>query len=206
MVFDLDPYIYAGTEKKGDEPAFNKRGFEKTREIAFKLKEILEQLRLSSFVKTTGKTGLHIYVPVLRQYTYDEIRSASATIGQFMVQQYPDDVTMEWQTQKRTGKVFFDHGQNARGKDAGGAVLAAAVGGGERVGAGDVVGAGVDLADGLRSGYGAGAGGGGGGSVGGDPGCEAGSEGADRESALVAVFDVGVCRDCRVCGPSAGRK
>ena len=116
MVFDLDPYIYAGTEKKGEEPAFNKRGFEKTREIAFTLKEILEQLRLSSFVKTTGKTGLHIYVPVLRQYTYDEIRSASATIGQFMVQQYPDDVTMEWQTQKRTGKVFFDHGQNTRGK------------------------------------------------------------------------------------------
>ena len=34
MVFDLDPYIYAGTEKKGEEPAFNKRGFEKTREIA----------------------------------------------------------------------------------------------------------------------------------------------------------------------------
>lgn len=116
MVFDLDPYIYAGTEATGDEPAFNKRGFEKTREVAFRLKEILEQLRLSSFVKTTGKTGLHVYVPVLRQYTYDEIRSASGTIGQFMVQQYPDDVTMEWQTQKRTGKIFFDHNQNTRGK------------------------------------------------------------------------------------------
>jgi bifunctional non-homologous end joining protein LigD len=33
-----------------------------------------------------------------------------------MVQQCPDDVTMEWQTQKRTGKVFFDHNQNTRGK------------------------------------------------------------------------------------------
>ena len=116
MVFDLDPYIYAGHEKKGEEPAFNKRGYEKTREMAFALKEILEQLRLSSFVKTTGKTGLHIYVPVLRQYTYDEIRAASAVVGQFMVQQYPDDVTMEWMTEKRTGKVFFDHNQNTRGK------------------------------------------------------------------------------------------
>jgi bifunctional non-homologous end joining protein LigD len=116
MVFDLDPYIYAGHEKKGEEPAFNKRGYEKTREIAFALKEILEQLRLSSFVKTTGKTGLHIYVPVLRQYTYDEIRAASAVVGQFMVQQHPDDVTMEWMTEKRTGKVFFDHNQNTRGK------------------------------------------------------------------------------------------
>jgi len=116
MVFDLDPYIYAGHEKKGEEPAFNKRGYEKTREMAFALKEVLEQLRLSSFVKTTGKTGLHIYVPVLRQYTYDEIRAASAVVGQFMVQQYPDDVTMEWMTEKRTGKVFFDHNQNMRGK------------------------------------------------------------------------------------------
>jgi bifunctional non-homologous end joining protein LigD len=116
MVFDLDPYIYAGTEAEGEEPAFNRHGYEKTREVAFRLKELLEQLRLSSFVKTSGKTGLHIYVPVLRQHTYDEIRAASRTVGQFMVQQYPDEVTMEWQTQKRTGKVFFDHGQNTRGK------------------------------------------------------------------------------------------
>ncbi len=116
MVFDLDPYIYAGTEKKGEEPALNRRAFEKAWEMAFALKALLEQLRLSSFVKTTGKTGLHIYVPVLRQYTYDEIRAASAVVGQFMVQQYPDDLTMEWQTQKRTGKIFFDHNQNSRGK------------------------------------------------------------------------------------------
>jgi bifunctional non-homologous end joining protein LigD len=116
MVFDLDPYIYAGYEKKGEEPAFNKRGYEKTREVAFALKDLLQQLRLSSFVKTTGKTGLHIYVPVLRQYTYDEIRAASGVVGQFLMQQMPDDITMEWQTEKRRGKVFFDHNQNTRGK------------------------------------------------------------------------------------------
>ena len=84
--------------------------------MAFSLKELLEQLRLSSFVKTTGKTGLHIYVPVLRQYTYDEIRAASAAVGQFMVQQHPKDLTMEWATVKRTGMIFFDHNQNTRGK------------------------------------------------------------------------------------------
>jgi bifunctional non-homologous end joining protein LigD len=116
MIFDLDPYIYAGTEKKGDEPAFNRRAYEKTREMAFALREILQQLRLSSFVKTTGKTGLHIYVPVLRQYTYGEIRAAAATIGQYMLQLHPNDLTMEWQTERRTGKIFFDHNQNARNK------------------------------------------------------------------------------------------
>jgi bifunctional non-homologous end joining protein LigD len=116
MVFDLDPYIYAGTEKKGEEPALNRRAFEKTREMALALKEILQQLRLSSFVKTTGKTGLHIYVPVLRQYNYDQIRAASQAVGAYMVRMYPKDVTMEWMTTKRTGKVFFDHNQNSRGK------------------------------------------------------------------------------------------
>ena len=104
-------------EKKGEEPALNRRAFEKTREMAFSLKELLEQLRLSSFVKTTGKTGLHIYVPVLRQYTYDEIRAASAADRPATwCSMHPDDLTMEWQTQKRTGKIFFDHNQNTRGK------------------------------------------------------------------------------------------
>ncbi|MEX2245459.1 MAG: non-homologous end-joining DNA ligase [Dehalococcoidia bacterium] len=116
MVFDLDPYIYAGTEGKGEEPALNRRAFEKTREVAFALKELLQQLRLSSFVKTTGKTGLHIYVPVLRQHTYDEIRAATETVGKHLMQQRPKDITMEWQTQKRAGKIFFDHNQNVRGK------------------------------------------------------------------------------------------
>ncbi len=116
MVFDLDPYIYSGDEKKGEEPTLNRRAFEKTREIAFALKDLLQQLRLSSFVKTTGKTGLHIYVPVVRHYGYDEIRAASGVVGQYMMQQFPDDLTMEWATVKRTGKIFFDHNQNTRGK------------------------------------------------------------------------------------------
>jgi len=116
MVFDLDPYIYAGHEKQGEEPALNRKAFEKAREVAFALKELLQQLRLSSFVKTTGKTGLHIYVPVVRHYTYAEIRAATETVGQYLVQQHPKLITMEWSVPKRTGKIFFDHNQNARGK------------------------------------------------------------------------------------------
>ncbi|HXK32762.1 MAG TPA: non-homologous end-joining DNA ligase [Dehalococcoidia bacterium] len=116
MIFDLDPYIYAGHEKMGDEPELNRRAFNKTREVALALKELLQQLRLSSFIKTTGKTGLHIYVPVLRHYNYDQIRAAAEVVGRYLIQQLPDDITMEWATTKRTGKVFFDHNQNTRGK------------------------------------------------------------------------------------------
>jgi bifunctional non-homologous end joining protein LigD len=116
IVFDLDPYIYSGKEKRGDEPALNRKAFEKTCDVAMWLKEILDSLSLSSFVKTTGRTGLHIYVPILRQLDYGAVRSAAETIGKFLVRAHPRDITMEWSVEKRTGKVFYDHNQNVRGK------------------------------------------------------------------------------------------
>jgi bifunctional non-homologous end joining protein LigD len=116
IVFDLDPYLYSGKEKKGDEPELNKKAFAKTCEAALWLKDVLDSLSLSSFIKTSGKTGLHIYVPILRQLTFSEARAVCETISSFVLQQHPRDVTMEWSVEKRTGKVFFDVNQNVRGK------------------------------------------------------------------------------------------
>lgn len=117
IVFDLDPYIYSGDEKTGAEPEFNKKAFKKGVEIAGLLKQVLDQLSLSSFIKTSGKTGLHIYVPIVRQYDYDKVREVCQIISRFVLQQAPQDVTMEWSTSKRTGKIFLDHNQNSRGKN-----------------------------------------------------------------------------------------
>jgi bifunctional non-homologous end joining protein LigD len=116
IVCDLDPYIYSGEEKKGAEPELNKQAFKKTVEVALWLKELLDGLSLSSFVKTTGKTGLHVYIPILRRLDYDTVRAAAETIGKFLLRAHPRDVTMEWATQKRKGKIFFDHNQNTKGK------------------------------------------------------------------------------------------
>jgi len=116
MVFDLDPYIYSGKEKTGDEPELNRKAWTKVCEVALRLKEILDQLSLSSFLKTSGRTGLHIYVPVLRQYDYDVIRHSSTLIADFLRRRYPDDITLEWAVSKRSGKVFLDQNQNTRGK------------------------------------------------------------------------------------------
>ena len=117
IVFDLDPYIYSGREKTGDEPELNRAAFASTRTVALALRQILDQLSLSSFVKTSGKTGLHIYVPIVRQYDYRAVRKVCETIGGFLLRQHPRDVTMEWSVEKRTGKIFFDHNQNSRGKN-----------------------------------------------------------------------------------------
>ena len=117
VLFDLDPYIYAGTERAGDEPELNRRAFTKAIEVARGLKELLDAASLSSFVKTSGATGLHICVPVLRQFDYAAVRSVAETFGGFLQRAHPRDVTLEWSVDKRGGKIFVDVNQNARIKN-----------------------------------------------------------------------------------------
>ena len=119
IVFDLYPYIYSGKEPPGAEPELNRAGFLKVGQVALWLKEILDSLSLSSFIKTSGRTGLHIFVPINRRLDYRAVRSAAETISHFVLQQHPEEVSMEWAVEKRAGKVFIDHNQNVRGKTLG---------------------------------------------------------------------------------------
>ena len=116
IVFDLDPYLYSGKEARGAEPELHPEGFAATSQVALWLKAILDDLGLPSFVKTTGKTGLHIYVPIKRTLDYHATHSVSETLARFLVQQHPREVTTEWAVDKRKGKVFADYNQNVRGK------------------------------------------------------------------------------------------
>ena len=118
IVFDLDPYIYSGQENnKGQkEPEYNIKAFKATIDVAFNLKELFDDLKIESYIKTSGKTGLHIFVPIANLYTYEQTRSFAEVIGKILINRHPRKITMEWDTTKRTGKVFFDHNQNARGK------------------------------------------------------------------------------------------
>ena len=59
---------------------------------------------------------MHIFVPIANQYTYEQTRSFAEVIGKILLRRYPEKITMDWDTTKRKGKVFFDHNQNARGK------------------------------------------------------------------------------------------
>ena len=116
VIFDLDPYIYSGNENKGEEPEYNVKGFKSTVEVAFHLKEIFDELKIISYVKTSGKTGLHIFVPVIRAYSYDQTRAFAEIVGRILTKQIPQKVTTIWDTTRRSGKVFFDYNQNAKGK------------------------------------------------------------------------------------------
>jgi bifunctional non-homologous end joining protein LigD len=116
VVFDLDPYIYAGSEPPGAEPQLNRAAFDATCEAALWLKETLDALGLRSFVKSSGRTGLHIYVPLRRQFDYRAVHSAAKTICQFVLQRHPRELTVDWPVERRTGRVFLDYNQNVRGK------------------------------------------------------------------------------------------
>ncbi|HET7766912.1 MAG TPA: DNA ligase D [Burkholderiales bacterium] len=116
VVFDIDPYIYSGREKPGDEPELNTVAFEKGKEVAFALRELLAGMSLEAVVKTSGKTGLHVFVPIERTLDFDAARKVSEMVGRHLVRLRPKDVTVEWSVPKRTGKIFMDYNMNVRGK------------------------------------------------------------------------------------------
>ena len=116
VVFDIDPYIYSGKEKPGDEPELNTVAFEKGKEVAFALRELLAGMGLEAVVKTSGKTGLHVFVPIERTLDFDAARKVSETVGRHLVRLRPKEVTVEWSVPKRTGKIFMDYNMNVRGK------------------------------------------------------------------------------------------
>jgi bifunctional non-homologous end joining protein LigD len=116
VVFDLDPYIYSGNEATGAEPELNTVAFEKGKEVAFWLRELLQSMGLEPIVKTSGKTGLHVFVPIERTLDFDAARQVSEMVGRHLLRLHPKDITMEWSVPKRTGKIFLDYNMNVRGK------------------------------------------------------------------------------------------
>ena len=116
VVFDIDPYIYSGKEAPGDEPELNTRAFEKGKETAFHVREVLNSMGLEPIVKTSGKTGLHVFLPIRRTIDFDAARQISESVGRHLLRLHPNDITLEWSVPKRTGKIFMDYNMNVRGK------------------------------------------------------------------------------------------
>jgi len=101
LVFDLDP---------------SAPPFEKVVEVAFYTKEVLDGMGLSSYVKTSGATGLQVYVPIHRRYTFEETRKVSRFVAMYLAQKYPRLITIERTVKNRGDKVYFDYLQHWRGK------------------------------------------------------------------------------------------
>jgi bifunctional non-homologous end joining protein LigD len=103
VVFDLDP----------GEPA----GILECARVALILRDLLSRMGLASYVKTSGKKGLHVYVPLNRkETTFEDTKTFSKAVAGIMQKHYPDLVTARMAKKERNGKVFINWSQNDASK------------------------------------------------------------------------------------------
>ena len=90
--------------------------FEDVIEIALAIRRLCRQIKLPSFVKTSGSSGLHVLLPLGGACTFEQSRSLGQLIAQIICRQMPDIATITRNPERRGGKVYIDFVQNGRGR------------------------------------------------------------------------------------------
>ncbi len=90
--------------------------FEDVIEIALAIRRLCRQIKLPSFVKTSGSSGLHVLLPLGGACTYEQSRSLGQLIAQIICRQLPEIATVTRNPERRDGKVYLDFVQNGRGR------------------------------------------------------------------------------------------
>src|SRR5712675_2671909 len=98
MVFDLDPGAPADIVQ--------------CCQVGLWLRDLLGQMKLKSFAKTSGSKGLQVYVPLNTSVTYDQTKDLSRSLAQYLEREHGDRVTSNMSKPVRKGKVFVDWSQN----------------------------------------------------------------------------------------------
>ncbi|MFN8288062.1 MAG: DNA ligase D [Chitinophagales bacterium] len=96
-VIDLDP---------------DKNSFEQVIEAAQTTKAVLDEMKVPSYCKTSGSTGLHIYIPLAAKYTYEESKEFARLIVTLVHERLPKYTTIERMVSNRKGKMYLDFLQN----------------------------------------------------------------------------------------------
>jgi len=99
-VIDLDP---------------DKQHFDQVIQAAQEVKKVLDAIDVPSFPKTSGSTGMHIYIPLGAQYSYDQSQLFANIIVKLVHKQIPDFTTLERMISNRHGKMYLDFLQNRPG-------------------------------------------------------------------------------------------
>lgn len=101
--FDLDPG-----------PGAN---FARVREVALRVRDILGQLKMPTYPKTTGSKGIHVYIPIVLGPTQKEVWTFAKAIAIELEKRHPQIITAEYMKAKRPhGRVLVDYNQNAWGR------------------------------------------------------------------------------------------
>jgi bifunctional non-homologous end joining protein LigD len=87
--------------------------FSEVREVALSVREVLEEHRLRGFPKTSGSRGVHVYVRIEPEQSFEEVRRAALALAREVERRMPGRATSRWWKEEREG-VFIDYNQNAR--------------------------------------------------------------------------------------------
>jgi bifunctional non-homologous end joining protein LigD len=110
LVIDIDVHSETDTD------TINGDSFLRARDAAFILKEACSAVFAEAFVKTSGNSGVHIFIPIERKLEYDSVRLLANTICAFTASKKPDHLSIELQPAKRGTRVLLDSGSNIRNR------------------------------------------------------------------------------------------
>lgn len=87
--------------------------FDQVREAAGEVRAALDELGLRGFPKTTGRSGLHVYIRLLPRWDSYEVRAAAVALARELARRRPDLITDAWWKEERGRRVFVDFNQNS---------------------------------------------------------------------------------------------
>lgn len=103
LVLDLDPSA--------------KNTYDDVIEVALAIKNVLDEANIKGYPKTSGKTGIHIYIPLYAEYRFEETKDFAHLLMQKVNRKIPELTTMERNLTKReNNKIYLDFLQNRRGQ------------------------------------------------------------------------------------------
>ena len=82
--------------------------------VAGVARELLEELGITGYPKTSGNRGVHIYVRIAPRWTFTDVRHAAIALGRELERRMPGKVTTRWWKEERGETIFVDYNQNAR--------------------------------------------------------------------------------------------
>ncbi|MDB5160887.1 MAG: ligase [Candidatus Saccharibacteria bacterium] len=100
-VLDLDPEDIA---------------FSEVVKVAQVIHDLCEEFKISHYPKTSGKTGIHVYIPLGARYDYEQTKQFGQLLANLAHQRIPDTTSLERSPAKRQGRVYVDYLQNRQGQ------------------------------------------------------------------------------------------
>ncbi|MET8677922.1 non-homologous end-joining DNA ligase [Streptomyces sp. NPDC004647] len=89
-------------------------GYEDAVRAAVELREVLQEVGLRGWPKTSGGRGLHVFIPIEPVWTFTQVRRAAIAIARELERRAPERITTSWWKEERGSKIFVDYNQTAR--------------------------------------------------------------------------------------------